>query len=193
MKDFDIRDLLFNADETFKKEGPEQRDIASAVRRKFYRGRMMRAVSFMLMAFLAISFVGVWQYITVRQKMLQGRGKIALLESRLTKLETKTESKLEEVDKSLNRLSRLNNYLQAKNRVENMESPVELVQHELDNTGSIIVNYGDRLYRDYNLTRPAIDEYNRVIKLIPKSKWAEVAKQRINNIKSTKDTKRGAI
>jgi hypothetical protein len=193
MKDFDIRDLLVNADKTFQKEGSEQRDIVSAVRRKLYRGRMMRAVSFMLMVFLAISSVGLWQYITVRQKMLQGQEKIALLESKLNKLETKTESKLEEVDKTLNRLGRLNDYLRAKRQVENVESPVELVQHELDKTGSIIVNYADRLYRDYNLKRPAIDEYNRVIKLMPKSKWAEVAKQRINNIKSIKDTKRGAI
>lgn len=193
MKDFDIRDLLVNADKTFQKKGGEQRDIVSAVRRKLYRRRTMRAISLMLMAFLAISSVGFWQYIAVKQEMLQGRGKIAILESRLNKLETKTESKLEEVDKTLNRLSRLNNYLQAKRQVENMESPVELVQHELDETGSIIVNYGDRLYRDYNLKRPAIDEYNRVIKLMPKSKWAEVAKQRINNIKSIKDTKRGAI
>ena len=74
-----------------------------------------------------------------------------------------------------------------------MESPVELVHHELDQTGSIMVRYADRLHRDCNLKRQAMDEYNRVIKLMPRSKWAEVAKQRIKNIKSTKDTKRGAI
>jgi hypothetical protein len=193
MEEMDIRNLLIKADKSLNKGNIEQQDIALAVRRKLYRGRMMRITSSMLMLFLTASSLGLWQYIAVRQQMLEGRDKIALLEGRLGKLETKTESKLERIDKTLNRLSRLNNYFQTKTQVANMEDPIEQVRREFDKTGSIIVSSGDRLYRDYNLKSQAIDEYKRVIRLMPESKWAEVARQRINDIRLIKAGKRGAI
>jgi hypothetical protein len=65
-------------------------------------------------------------------------------------------------------------------------TPAERLDAELDKTAFIMIHRGDLMYRTYGLVEPAIESYRRAIKLFPDSRWAGVARDRLNEIEKPK-------
>jgi len=95
-------------------------------------------------------------------------------------------SLIQEVLEDERRQRRLNE-LQA--QLASIQDPFEEIQQEVDKTAFILVYHADRLYRQSNKTDSAVQAYNQVIKLFPQTQWAEVARQRLSEIKNKKTDK----
>ncbi len=59
------------------------------------------------------------------------------------------------------------------------------VRDELENTAFVIVNHADQLRDELGLNDAAQRSYRRAIQLFPDSRWAEVARQRLNESEHT--------
>jgi len=62
--------------------------------------------------------------------------------------------------------------------------PLQEIQKQVDKTAFILVYQANRMYRELDQKDSAIQAYNRVIELFPQSRWAEVARQRLSEIKN---------
>jgi hypothetical protein len=64
--------------------------------------------------------------------------------------------------------------------------PVLATYRELDQTASVLVAQGDRLYRELGLKASAAERYRRVIRLFPEAPGAAVARQRLTQLEEDK-------
>ena len=61
--------------------------------------------------------------------------------------------------------------------------PAEQMKQRDEKTAFTLVYQADRMYREMNQAQSAIETYEQVIRLYPQNHWAEVARQRITEIK----------
>jgi len=61
--------------------------------------------------------------------------------------------------------------------------PIVQIDRHVEQAAFVIVNQADRKIAKWNLTDSAASDYRRVIELFPKTRWAEVARQRLAGIK----------
>lgn len=62
--------------------------------------------------------------------------------------------------------------------------PLKEINDQIDRAALTMVYQADRMYRELNLRESAIASYERTIKLFPKTHWAEVAKDRLAELKT---------
>ena len=60
--------------------------------------------------------------------------------------------------------------------------PVEQMDSHVEQAAFVIVTQADRKARQWNLTDSAASDYRRVIELFPRTRWADVARQRLAGI-----------
>jgi hypothetical protein len=69
--------------------------------------------------------------------------------------------------------------------------PAEETARQVDRAALVLVYQADRLYQELNRTELAVEAYNQVIQFFPKNRWAEVARQRLSEIRERKLNKTG--
>lgn len=158
---------------------------ASAVRR---RARVRRAVSVTFRTAAALLILGfvIWGLSDRSAKQTAKQAQIAALQAQVKLLQARTDATLKlvrEVLKSEREESRLDE-LQAE--LANIPDPLEEIQKQVDKTAFTLVYHADQMYRQLNQKGSAVEAYNRVIKLFPKNRWAEVARQRLSEIEGKK-------
>ena len=61
--------------------------------------------------------------------------------------------------------------------------PVAEIQRQMDKAAYTMVYHADRKYNQINLKDSAIQDYQRVVKLYPQTRWAEVARNKLSEIR----------
>lgn len=180
-----IQDLLQNADRTLGPPVPVSVEL-SAIRGRA-RKRQLARLTTSLGAGVVLVALGFCALTAVDKS--REREKIALLQIQIKQLQVRTNATvklIEEVLENEQKQRRLNE-LQA--QIINTPDPLEEVQQQVDKAAFILVYHADRLCQELNQTDSAIRTYNRVIEFFPKNRWAEVARQRLLEIKNKKRDK----
>lgn len=158
---------------------------AAGIRRRIHRRRiMMGGVSAVTAAVLLI--VGLWCVAGgIRQRAQERR--IALLENQVRQLKAQSEVALALVRDVVaqERLRALETELAS------IPDPVEQMNQQAEKTAFTLVYQANRMYREMNQAQSAVETYEQVIRLFPQNRWAEVAKQRIAEIKDSRTNKSG--
>jgi len=109
--------------------------------------------------------------------------KIASLESQIKQLQASTDAAINLINEVLEAEQRQNRLNKLEVQLASMPDPLEEVQKQVDKTAFILVYQADRLYRELNQTESAVETYKRVIQLFPENQWAQVARERLVQIK----------
>ena len=64
--------------------------------------------------------------------------------------------------------------------------PREEIPKQIDKTAFTLVYQADRLYYELNRTDSAAEAYKQVIMFFPKNRWADVARERLEDIENAK-------
>lgn len=62
--------------------------------------------------------------------------------------------------------------------------PLKAISDQMDRAALTMVYQADRMYHELNLRESAMASYERTIKLFPKTHWAEVARDRLAELKT---------
>lgn len=109
--------------------------------------------------------------------------KIASLESQIKQLQASTDAAINLINEVLEAEQRQNRLNKLEVQLASMPDPLEEVQKQVDKTAFILVYQADRMYRELNQTESAVETYKRVIQLFPENQWAQVARERLVQIK----------
>lgn len=74
-------------------------------------------------------------------------------------------------------------------QLASIPDPIEEIQKQVDKTAFILVCQADRMYREFDLKASAIQTYKRVIERFGQTQWAEVARNRLAEIKNNRNKK----
>jgi len=183
-----IRELLRNAD---RAAGPPLFGPTSAtnLRQRIRRRRLMWLGIPAAAAILLLS-VGVWTFCShPRVPTPPQPERIASLEQQVKQLQAQTDSALKLVQEVLaqERQQRRLDTLEAE--LASIPDPTEEIERQVGRTAFVLVYEADKLYRELNQTESAVEAYEQVIRLFPKNQWANVARERLAEIKKPRINK----
>ena len=173
-----IKNLLQKADEAAGEPMPVPINI-SAVRLRTNRRRFISVTTPIAAAAAVLVTFGLWSL----TKTTPPQQKIASLEAQIQQLQIRTDatfSLIQEVLENERKQQRLDE-LQA--QLASIPDPLEEIRKQVDTAAFNLVYQADRMYGELNLKSSAIKTYKRVIELFPETQWAEVAHQRLSEIK----------
>jgi hypothetical protein len=187
MNDERMMELLQQADAA---DGPPRRiDVSAAgIRRRILRRRIAAGGVFAVTAG-ALLAVGLWQSPGPRPDAKEQR--IASLEDEVRQLKTRTEETLALIHDVLAKERQQDRLAALETELASIPDPVEQMKERDDKTAFTLVYQADRMYREMNQTRSAVETYEQVIRLYPQNHWAEVARQRIAEIKNPRTNDSG--
>jgi len=168
-------------------------DLTQRVRAAAHRQRIVRLTGG---AVAAVLIIGIGAYLVTagtrphannlaqsaapsKESSIAEAAEIAELRAELAQLRA-------DIDEAAREIRHLNDARLEASRAVLEPTPAARLAVEFDKTAFIMLDQGDRLYRTYGLVDQAIQAYCRTIKLFPESRWADVARDRLNEIKSKK-------
>jgi uncharacterized protein YoxC len=174
-----IRELIKKADQTAGGPVPVSVDL-SAVRRNASRWQTLNlAVRIVIVAVVVIT-LGIWSYTA---KKTRDRQRIVALEMQIKQLRAQTDATLSLIREVLEEERKQRRLNELRAQLAGIPDPLEEIQKQVDKTAFILVYQANRMYSELDQKDSAIRAYNRVIELFPQSRWAEVARQRLSEIK----------
>lgn len=185
MTEDEIKKLLQQADRTAVGTTPVRVNL-SAIRRRAGRRRIIILAAPLASAAVLMVALGVLALMFRTTEPTREQEKIALLETQIKHLQTRTNAALGLIQEVLDEERRQNRLDELQAQLASIPDPIEEVQNQVDKTAFILVYQADRLYRELNQTDSAVENYNRVIELFPENRWAKVARQRLSEIEKQK-------
>jgi hypothetical protein len=181
-----IKNILRDADQIAGEPKPVFISIPALRRRANHRRFTTAATALTALLFFALLSI---RYAPHKPSQTPADNKALSLETQIKQLNAKMDATLNLINEVLEdeRRQRRLNELQA--QLASIQDPFEEIQQEVDKTAFILIYHADHLNRKLNQTDSAIGFYNRIIELFPKNRWAEVARQRILEIKNKKTDK----
>jgi DNA repair exonuclease SbcCD ATPase subunit len=185
MTEDEIRKLLQEADRT---AGPpvEVHVNLAAVRRRANRRRFISSAAPVAVAAVLMVAVGLWGLAIRTPRTIQEQEKVALLEAQVKQLQARTDAVLKLIQQVLEEEQRQQRLDELEAQLANIRDPLEELEKQVDKTAFILVYQADRLYKELNQTDSAVENYNRIIDLFPKNRWASVARERLKEIENQK-------
>ena len=182
-----IKNLLQEADRT---AGPPKSVSVnhSAIRRRANYRRIYFKAPFAAAAVLLVA-VGILNVSTKTPETQQEQEKIASLETQIKQLQASTDAAINLIHEVLEAEQRQNRLDELQVQLAAIKDPLEEVQQQVDKTAFILVYQADRMYRELNQTESAVETYKRVIQLFPENQWAQVARERLAEIKEKQSGK----
>jgi uncharacterized protein YoxC len=180
-----IKNLLQKADEAAGEPVPVSINLL-AIRSWAYRRRIVSIATPVAAAAAILIAVGVYGFILRAAKTTAQQQKIASLEAKIQQLRARadaTSNLVQEILEDERKQKRLDK-LQA--QLASIPDPIEEIQKQVDTAAFNLVYQADRMYRELNLKSSAIQTYKRVIELFPKTQWAEVARERLSEIRNSR-------
>jgi cell division protein FtsB len=177
-----IKNILQKADETAGEPMPVSINL-SAVRLRANRRRFVSVTTPITAAAAVLVAFGLWSLTSKIIEKTAQQQKIASLEAQIQQLQIRTDATfnlIQEVIEDERKQQRLDE-LQA--QLASIPDPLEEIQKQVDTAAFNLVYQADRMYRELDLKSSAIKIYKRVIELFPETQWAEVAHQRLSEIK----------
>jgi tetratricopeptide (TPR) repeat protein len=184
-----IRELLRNTD---RAAGPPffTRTGAADIRRRIRRRRLVWLGTPVAAAAVLLLGLGAWRICSEPGKSVpQQPDRIASLEEQVKQLQTQTDTALKLVHEVLaqERQQRQLDALEAE--LASIPDPTEEIERQVDKTAFVLVYEADKLYRELNQTESAVEAYEQVIRLFPQNQWANVARDRLAEIKKLRINK----
>jgi hypothetical protein len=192
MSDERLQQLLREADEAFGGPLTGPADLGARVRRRARRQRRVRvvgsaAVCVVVLIAGSIALVRGSGGASSIERPMPGAGvppsvSIAEVQARIEQLSEEVRTGCEALQEALRneeaeqRLTTLRKQAEA--------NPLTEVDEQIDRAALTMVYQADRMYRELNLRDSAIASYERTVELFPRTHWAQVAKERLTEIKA---------
>jgi uncharacterized protein YoxC len=174
-----IRQLLRNADSDAGPPALGPIRIAR-LRQRVFRRRLVAAA----LPAAAVVLIGtaVWNTYFRPHPGREQEQKIATLETQVRQLQAQTDAVLRlvrEVAESDRRERRLD---ALETELAGIGDPMKEIERQVDKAAFVMVYEADRLYQQLNQTESAVEAYKEVIRLFPRNRWANVARERLSEI-----------
>ncbi len=184
-----IQNLLQKADQI---AGPPDsvRVNLSDIRRRVKRRYLKYSIAPLSTAAVLLIAAGILYFITKTPETIPEQDKkIVSLESQIKKLQASTDTAINLIHQVLEQERRQSRLDELEAQLANIPDPLEEIQQQVDKTAFILIYQADRLYRELNQTESAVETYKRVIELFPENQWAQVARERLAQIKEKQSYK----
>lgn len=184
-----IRELLRNAD---RAAGPPDfgRISAADLRRRIRRQRLVWLGTPAAVAAMLLLGFGIWSLCSRPGEPAPPQpDRIASLEQQVKQLQAQTDSALKLVHEVLAQERQQQRLAALEAELASIPDPTEEIERQVDKTAFVLVYEADRLYRELNQTKSAVEAYEQVIRLFPKNQWANVARERLAEIKKPRINK----
>jgi len=109
--------------------------------------------------------------------------RMASLEEQVRQLQSQTEETLKLVHEVLAQERQQQRLAALEAELASIPDPKEEIERQVDKTAFTLIFEADRLYRELNQTESAVEAYEQVIQLFPQNRWANVARERLAEIK----------
>lgn len=189
MNDERIKNLLEDADRT---AGPPQygavraRDIRLQLRRR-------RSIAIAVPAAAAAVLLGglaLWNRRPHPQEpAAEPQERIASLEEQVRQLQEQTETTMRLVQEVLATERQERRLAALQVELASIPNPAEEVQRQAEKAAFALVYQADRMIGEMNQTESAVETYEQVIRLFPQNRWADVARERLAQIKNQRFNK----
>ncbi|MHC4642581.1 MAG: hypothetical protein ACYS32_13125 [Planctomycetota bacterium] len=176
-----IKNLLQEADHMAGEPASLSTNLAFAVRRRANRRQTVNLAARIAAAAVVVIALGVWSFTA---KKARDRQRIVALEMQIEQLRVQTDATLNLIREVLDEERKQRRLQELQAQLASIPDPLEEIQKQVDKTAFILVYRANRMYRELDQKDSAIQAYNRVIELFPQSRWAEVARQRLSEIKN---------
>jgi TolA-binding protein len=184
-----IKNLLQEADRKAGLPGAVSANLSAIVRRRAHRRHLRLSITAPLAAAAVILIaVGISNFTFKTTEKTNDQVKIGLLEKQFEQLQAKTDAAVSLIQEMLVAEQKQHSLSELEAQLASIPDPLDEIQKQVDKTASILVFQADRLYR-VNRTDSAVETYNRVIELFPKTIQAQKARQRLLEIESRKFNK----
>jgi tetratricopeptide (TPR) repeat protein len=184
-----IKNLLQEADRMAGLPGAVSANLSAVVRRRAHRRHLRISLTVPLAAAAVILIAaGIWNVAIRTTEKTKDQEKIVLLEKQFEQLQAKTDAAINLIQEMLVAEQKQHSLSELEAQLASIPDPLEVIQKQVDKTASILVFQADRLYR-VNRKDSAIETYNRVIELFPRTIQAQKARQRLLEIESRKFNK----
>jgi tetratricopeptide (TPR) repeat protein len=183
-----IKNILQEADRTAGDVSPVKVNI-SDIRRRAGRKNMINLVVPLSTAALLMVALSILAFMLRTTEPTQEQQKVALLEAQIKQLQARTDAAFNFIHQVLEEEQRQSRLDELQAQLASIPDPLEEVRQQVDKTAFILVYQADRLYKELNQTESAVENYNRVIELFPENRWAQVARQRLEEIENKKSNK----
>ena len=190
MTEDQIKQLLQEADRIAGLPGPVSANLSAIVRRRAHRRHLRISITAPLAeAAVILIAVGISNFTFRPTEKTKDQEKIVLLEKQFEQLQAKTDAAINLIQEMLVAEQKQHSLNELEVQLASIPDPLEEIQRQVDKTASILIYQADRLYRELNRTDSAVETYNRVIELFPKTNQAQKARQRLLEIESRKFNK----
>lgn len=184
-----MKNLLQEADRMAGLPGAVSANLSAIVRRRAHRRHLRISITVPLVAAAVILVaVGILNFTFRTTEKTVDQEKIVLLEKQFEQLQAKTDAAVSLIQDMLVAEQKQHSLDELEAQLASIPDPLDEIQRQVDKTASILVFQADRLYRAQR-TDSAIETYNRVIELFPKTIQAQKARQRLLEIESRKFNK----
>jgi len=184
-----IKNLLQEADRMAGLPGPVSANLSAIVRRRAHRRHLrIRLTATLAAAAVVLIAAGIWNLMIKTTEQTKDQEKIVLLEKQFEQLRAKTDAAVNLIQEMLVAEQKQHSLNELEAQLASIPDPLEVIQKQVDKTASILVYQADRLYR-VKRTDSAVETYNRVIELFPRTIHAQKARQRLLEIESRKFNK----
>jgi tetratricopeptide (TPR) repeat protein len=184
-----IKNLLQEADRMAGLPEAVSANLSAIVRRRAHRRHLRISITAPLAAAAVILIaVGISNFTFRTSEKTNDQEKIVLLEKQFEQLQAKTDAAVSLIQEMLVAEQKQHSLSELEAQLASIPDPLDEIQKQVDKTASILVFQADRLYR-VNRTDSAVETYNRVIELFPKTIQAQKARQRLLEIESRKFNK----
>lgn len=182
MTDERIRSLLEDAD---RAAGPPRYGPVRAgdLRRRWHRQRLVAVAAPGAVAAAVLFGVALLHLRPERQTTGQ-QDRIASLEDRVQQLQAQTDATLKLVQEVLAKERQEQRLEALQAELASIPDPAERLEKQADKTAFTLVYQADRMYRELNQTESAVEAYEQVIRLFPQNRWADVARERLSEIRN---------
>ena len=181
MEEDKLKSLLQKADRIVPQPTHVPANLAAGVRRRAKQRRFVRLAAPLSAAAMVLIAFGIYRLVGTPADDARER---AALKAEVEQLRQQTDATLKLVREVLGNQRRQQRIAELEAKLASIPDPLERMQRQADKTAFILVYQANQMYEELDRKDSAIQTYNRVIELFPQSKWAEVARQRLSEMKN---------
>jgi len=177
--------LLQEADRT---AGPPTRVCVNlgGIRRRANRRRFVSTAGPVAAAAVLMVALGIWSVTLRTTQTTPEQDRIASLEVEVKHLQARADAAMSLIHEVLEDERRQQRLDELEAQLAGIPDPLKELEKQVDKTAYILIYQADRLYKELNQTDSAVENYNRIIELFPKNRWADVARERLKEIENRK-------
>lgn len=189
MNDERIKNLLEDADRT---AGPPRYKAVRTcdIRAQLRRRRSIAVAASTAAAVVLLCGVALWNARSEPEKRaLEPQERIASLEEQVRQLQEQSETTMRLVQEVLAKERQERRLAALHAELASISDPAQELQRQAEKTAFALVYQADRMIGEMNQTESAVETYEQVIRLFPENRWADVARERLAQIRNQRFNK----